>query len=214
MDVNRGYVGWSMSKRARDAYESGEMPKSKWTKKAMIEAMNAWCDENDRVLDENISKMKKDEIFSQFFDCSSWHHTSKHFNRTDFYSLDPELVEGVSRPKTDDEIAEDKARREAEVARIAEEEARREAEELERAREIKEREAAAPTISELLAHFPEYVSLTKSRSGKNEILVINLPEGTPFNGGRALSVREVIYSTFSNTNKFDRKSMYSEMFVE
>lgn len=29
-----GYVGTSMSARAREAYESGEMPMSKWTRKA------------------------------------------------------------------------------------------------------------------------------------------------------------------------------------
>lgn len=34
MDVNSGYIGYSMSRRAAEAYEDGEMPKSKWTKKA------------------------------------------------------------------------------------------------------------------------------------------------------------------------------------
>lgn len=33
MDVNSGYIGYSMSRRAAEAYEDGEMPKSKWTKK-------------------------------------------------------------------------------------------------------------------------------------------------------------------------------------
>ena len=39
MDVNSGYIGYSMSRRAAEAYEDGEMPKSKWTKKAMVAAI-------------------------------------------------------------------------------------------------------------------------------------------------------------------------------
>lgn len=47
MDVNSGYIGHSMSRRAAEAYEDGEMPKSKWTKKAMVAAIQAYCDEFD-----------------------------------------------------------------------------------------------------------------------------------------------------------------------
>ena len=32
-NMNSGYSGYSMSNRAVDAYEDGEMPLSKWTKK-------------------------------------------------------------------------------------------------------------------------------------------------------------------------------------
>ena len=34
-----GYVGTSMSVRAKAAYESGEMPMSKWTRGAIISAI-------------------------------------------------------------------------------------------------------------------------------------------------------------------------------
>lgn len=34
-----GYDGYSMSNNAREAYEYGYMPKSKWTKATMIEAI-------------------------------------------------------------------------------------------------------------------------------------------------------------------------------
>lgn len=43
MDVNSGYIGYSMSRRAAEAYEDGEMPKSKWTKKAMVAAIKDAC---------------------------------------------------------------------------------------------------------------------------------------------------------------------------
>lgn len=38
-DMNSGYSGWSMSRNAVAAYRDGEMPKSKWTKKAILAAL-------------------------------------------------------------------------------------------------------------------------------------------------------------------------------
>lgn len=50
MDVNSGYIGHSMSRRAAEAYEDGEMPKGKWMKKAMVAAIRSYCDEFDMLL--------------------------------------------------------------------------------------------------------------------------------------------------------------------
>ena len=61
MDVNSGYIGHSMSRRAAEAYEDGEMPKSKWTKKAMVAAIQSYCDEFDMLFDPDVLKgMRKD----------------------------------------------------------------------------------------------------------------------------------------------------------
>lgn len=99
MDVNSGYIGYSMSRRAAEAYEDGEMPKSKWTKKAMVAAIQSYCDEFDMLFDPDLLKgMHKDEVFERFFHESSWHHTSKFFNETDFYKLDEDAVCGSFRP--------------------------------------------------------------------------------------------------------------------
>lgn len=87
-DMNSGYSGWSLSRRAVEAYEDGEMPKSKWTKAAMLGAMAAWCLDNDRMFESDVTKTRKADLFSGFFVWSSWHHTSKFANETDFYSLD------------------------------------------------------------------------------------------------------------------------------
>lgn len=98
MDVNSGYIGHSMSRRAAEAYEDGEMPKSKWTKKAMVAAIQAYCDEFDMFFAPDVLKgMHKDEVFERFFHKSSWHHTSKFFNETDFYKLDEDAVCGSFR---------------------------------------------------------------------------------------------------------------------
>lgn len=130
-----GYIGCSMSINARDAYEAGEMPKSKWTKTAMVAALRTWCEDNDRVFDESICKMRKDEIFARMFWCSSWHHTGKFANETDFYSVNDDIAEDRFAPMTAEQIAE---RRAEQSARLAAAEAEREARE---AREDAEREA-------------------------------------------------------------------------
>lgn len=128
MDVNSGYIGYSMSRRAAEAYEDGEMPKSKWTNKAMVAAIQSYCDEFDMLFDPDLLKgMHKDEVFERFFYESSWHHTSKFFNETDFYKLDEDAVCGSFRPMNPTEVAEREAARAAERRAIEEERAEREA---------------------------------------------------------------------------------------
>ena len=44
-NLNSGYSGYSMSNRAVEAYSCGEMPLSKWTKKAIINRISYfWFD--------------------------------------------------------------------------------------------------------------------------------------------------------------------------
>lgn len=156
MDVNSGYIGYSMSRRAAEAYEDGEMPKSKWTKKAMVAAIQSYCDEFDMLFDPDLLKgMHKDEVFERFFHESSWHHTSKFFNETDFYKLDEDAVCGSFRPMNPTEVAErDAVRRQA----IEEEKAVREAmraaeiEQLDRHRAYREEHGFAPDTVAAFAH--------------------------------------------------------------
>jgi len=88
----KGYVGCSMSERAARAYDSGEKPKSRWTKKAMLDAIEEYCDESGIAYDGSASALKKDELFSRFFCWTSWHHTGKYANATDFYGIDEDAV--------------------------------------------------------------------------------------------------------------------------
>lgn len=90
-----GYCGSSMSVRAMEAYEAGEKPKSKWTKKVMLAAIKETLWYYDKDTEENMalfSKFKKDELFNEFFEWSSWHHTGKFANETDFYDVNEEKV--------------------------------------------------------------------------------------------------------------------------
>lgn len=127
MDVNSGYIGYSMSRRAAEAYEDGEMPKSKWTKKAMVAAIKDACVELDLEYDPAIEKMKKDELFHTFLYNSSWHHTSKFFNETDFYAIVEDALADRFPEMSDRQIAEREAARAAERQAIEEERAEREA---------------------------------------------------------------------------------------
>ena len=165
MDVNSGYIGHSMSRRAAEAYEDGEMPKSKWTKKAMVAAIQSYCDEFDMSFDP--------EVFEQFFHKSSWHHTSKFFNETDFYKLDEDAICESFRPMTQTEVAErDAVRRQAIEEEKTEREAMRAArfEQLERHRAYHEEHGFAPDTVAAFAHeHPECCQEHVSRKG-NRIL--------------------------------------------
>ena len=86
---NSGYSGYSMSLRAVDAYENGEMPLSKWRKTDILNGIN----EIDPQKAEKLKKVKANILKERLLVCSSWHHTSNHFNKTKFYSINTDYVE-------------------------------------------------------------------------------------------------------------------------
>lgn len=83
-----GYHGWSMSNNAVQAYEDGEKPLSKWTKKTLVyelaDALDTEPEEVEKVLKPYALKEVKDKCLIY----TGWHHTSSHYNRTSFYALD------------------------------------------------------------------------------------------------------------------------------
>lgn len=88
-----GYHGYSMSNNAVTAYATGEKPFSKWTKKAMLSEIAEQIDEGiypESVLDD-VKQMDTAQL-KEFLRHSSWHHTSKFYNRTHFYSLDVDAI--------------------------------------------------------------------------------------------------------------------------
>ena len=111
-----GYDGKSMSNNAVAAYADGEMPKSKWTKGAIINAIAEYLDESDRTTDVKLSKMKKADLFDEFIEWSSWHHTNMFFAETDFYQLNERAVDEIAREKTDEELAQEEAEIKARLA--------------------------------------------------------------------------------------------------
>lgn len=84
-----GYFGYSMSNNAVDAYRCGEMPLSKWLKTDLINGI-------EDVLENkaDISKFRKltvKQLKKYFLFENSWHHTSKMYNETSFYSIDDDV---------------------------------------------------------------------------------------------------------------------------
>ena len=90
-----GYDGYSMSNNARAAYESGEKPLSNWTKTDIIDAIQ------DINPDIDCSRLNAATLKKEFLTQTSWHHTSKFYNRTNFYSIDTEYVEGLTQSEVD-----------------------------------------------------------------------------------------------------------------
>ena len=86
-----GYCGYSMSNNAVSAYRCGEMPLSKWLKSDLIDAIE------DVIEDKaDIAKFKKltvKQLKEYFLYESSWHHTSKMYNKTSFYSIDEDNID-------------------------------------------------------------------------------------------------------------------------
>ena len=98
-----GYVGYSMSNNAVDAYNAGEMPFSKWTKTAILQQVTEIY---GKTLAQAVSGWSLPKLKGVFLYKSSWHHTSKMYNRTDFYSVRQDLN------TTEDELWDEKAEKE------------------------------------------------------------------------------------------------------
>lgn len=108
-----GYNGFSMSNNAVAAYEGGEKPLSKWTKADILDAI----EEQEVKLKYSIEKLKKLPVKILKEMClkySSWHHTSNHYNKTDFYSLDVDRIENLTDKRINELLSDYKADKKAE----------------------------------------------------------------------------------------------------
>ena len=109
-----GYSGWSMSNNAVDAYSNGEKPLSKWSKADVFEAI----EEQEIELKCSIEKLMQLPVKVLKEVCltySSWHHTSNHYNKTDFYSLDTERIENLTDEKIDELLSDYKKNKKTET---------------------------------------------------------------------------------------------------
>ena len=121
--MNSGYHGFSMSKRAVEAYNQGEKPFSKWTKEQILNELTEFGEElyydypfrlkSFYKLVDQLKKVKSDVLKAHLLRKSSWHHTGKFFNRTDFYSIDFDLIDSLDL-KTVKEWQQEKIKKEVE----------------------------------------------------------------------------------------------------
>ena len=101
-----GYVGTSMSVRAQEAYESGEMPMSKWTRGAIISAIKDYCSDFDLAYNREIESMSRAKRAETYPEYKSWHHAGRFARETEFFGLNEDAVCADFPEMTPDQIAE------------------------------------------------------------------------------------------------------------
>lgn len=79
----RGYLSnRSMSVNAAIAYENGERPISKWRKDDILNGLG-----RELVAVLNLDRYPAAFLKEMYLEPVAWHHTSRHYNVTDFYAL-------------------------------------------------------------------------------------------------------------------------------
>ncbi len=95
----RGYVGISMSNNALDAYAEGRMPISKWSKKDLIEHIDANrelinCDYG-LLIKQPVNVLKELLLYTD----GEYHHTGMRCNITMFYHFSNQRLSGLTDEK-------------------------------------------------------------------------------------------------------------------
>lgn len=168
-----GYVGASMSVRAKAAYESGEMPMSKWTRGAIISAIKDYCADFDLAYNPDIESMSRAELAEAYLEYKSWHHTGRFARETEFFGLNEDAVCADFPEMTPEQIAE----RNDTMATLKTAEA-------EQVQFRREREAAfserfgcnASSVLAYEAFHPERCTRFLSKRGKREMIGYELPD--------------------------------------
>ncbi len=102
----KGYLGSSMSVRAAEAYEQGEMPISRWTKTAIIQAVKDYCFDFDLAYDPDIEKKTKADLVKEFLEYKSWHHSSRTAREVEFFGLNEDAVCRSFEPMSQEQVIE------------------------------------------------------------------------------------------------------------
>lgn len=84
-----GYRSYSLSNNAVAAYDAGEKPKSKWTKRTIL----SLCGEKADML----AALTVDELRKMLLKYSGWHHTSCRYNCTEFFAFSEEALANITK---------------------------------------------------------------------------------------------------------------------
>jgi len=129
----KGYISNRMSVNASLAYDGGEMPKSKWTKKAIIEFLS---EERPDLVGK--AQQQPRYILVTFLTNTSIHHTGALFNQTRFWTFQTDWFANADQAEFDKIIEARKARISKSIAEQTELKRQREARQL--MRTIRERQ--------------------------------------------------------------------------
>lgn len=95
MFEGKGYIGQAMSVNAYEAHENDELPISHWTKKKMLAVIK-----NLGIDTKLLKKLTKNQLQDVALTQSSWHHTGKFYNQTEFYSINEKLLKELTNEET------------------------------------------------------------------------------------------------------------------
>lgn len=86
-----GYIGFSMSRNAADARDRGLRPISEWNKRTILEEIHEAIENEELSLQfdyELLTKVKLADLKRIALVYEEWHHTSKFYNKTDYFGID------------------------------------------------------------------------------------------------------------------------------
>ena len=168
-----GYVGASMSVCARQAYESGEMPMSKWTRGTIISAIKDYCADFDLAYNPEIESKSRTQLVGDYLEYKSWHHTGRFARETEFFGLNEDAVCADFPEMTPEQIAERHDKASAELTAASERDS------FMKARENAFAKLFGCNASSVLAYeafHPERCSRFLSKRGKREMIGYELPD--------------------------------------
>ena len=97
-----GYYNYSMSNNAVAAYERGEKPMSKWTKADLLNEIEHMVINDYVSLSydfHELSVLRLSVLRDVVLMYTGYHHTSNHYNRTDFYAVSCTKLEDLTSEK-------------------------------------------------------------------------------------------------------------------
>lgn len=102
----KGYIANKMSVNASLAYDGGEMPKSKWTKAAILEHLEN--EERPDLVEK--ARQLPHYVLITFLTNTSVHHTGALFNQTRFWTFQTDWFANADQADFDKTVAEHKAK--------------------------------------------------------------------------------------------------------
>lgn len=189
-----------MSVRAGEAYEQGEMPISRWTKTAIIQAVKGYCFDFDLAYDPDIEKKTKAELTKEFLEYKSWHHSSRTAREVEFFGLNEDAVCRNFEPMSQEQVIE----RDRQMA--AEQAAREARLQFMNAREKEFEQKFGCNPSSVLAYeavHPEMCTRFIARRKKTEMISYRLPAEAVKAGMKEEQVCPLAYARHSRVSYFD-----------
>lgn len=196
----KGYLGSLMSVRAAEAYEQGEMPISRWTKTAIIQAVKDYCFDFDLAYDPDIEKKTKAELAKEFLEYKSWHHSSRTAREVEFFGLNEDAVCRSFEQMSEEQIIE----RDRQMA--AEQAAQEARLQFMNAREKEFEQKFGCNPSSVLAYeavHPEMCTRFIARRKKTEMISYRLPAEAVKAGMKEEQVCPLAYAGHSRVGYFD-----------